>query len=157
MPELKGFDEAVKLWQKRGSSEDAAKLITAGQVDALTEIINDDNKWHKLLEVFRRGRLHDAWLAVEWPDGFDELILCAPLCKLVEWECAHCHIGKRQDNFSCANDDSLFGYIAVLMALENRELLIQHLKKIKLVLDNENIFWDISRHEVINRTPIDGE
>ena len=149
MPELKGFNEIVNEWNDQGRSNDSAMQLTIKQVNALIEIVSDDQRWYKLLENFRNGRVHDAWLAVDWPEGFDELILCAPLCKLVEWECALCHVGKRQDNFSCANDDSLFGYIAVLMAIENRELLLQHLDKIKLVLENENIYWDLNTHEVV--------
>ena len=149
MPELKGFNEIVNEWNDQGRSNDSARQLTIKQVNALIEIVSDDQRWYKLLENFRNGRVHDAWLAVDWPEGFDELILCAPLCRLVEWECALCHAGKRQDNFSCANDDSLFGYIAVLMAIENRELLLQHLDKIKLVLENENIYWDLNTHEVV--------
>ena len=154
MSELLGFNEILKEWNDKGKSGDSARQLTIKQVNALIEIVSDDEKWYKLLDVFRSGRAYDAWLAVDWPEGFDELILCAPLCKLVEWECALCHVGKRQDNFSCANDNSLFGYIAVLMAIENREMLLQHLNKIKLVLENENIYWDMNRHDVvINLTP----
>jgi len=149
MSEIKGFSEIIKDWHNKGSSSELALKLTLEQVNAFIEILNDDHKWSKLLDIFHSGRVHDAWLAVDWPEGFDELILCAPLCKLVEWECALCHVGKRQDNFSCANDDSLFGYIAVLMAIENRELLQHHMNKIKLVLENDNINWDLSRHDVI--------
>lgn len=149
MPELKGFDEIIKTWHAKGKNRESAKLTTIEQVDAFVEIITDDIKWRELLEVFRSGRLHDAWLAVDWPKGFDELVLCAPMCKLVEWECARCHVGIRQDNFSCANDDSLFGYIAVLLAIEKRDLLLHHLIKIKLVLENENIYWDMNKHDIV--------
>jgi hypothetical protein len=152
MPELKNYDSVIEEWIIKGNDAETAKTVTIEQVDALIEICSIDEKWKKLLEIFRSGRIHDSWLAANWPVGFDELILCAPLCKLVDWECAKCHVGMRQNNFSCANDDSLFGYIAVLLAVEKRELLLKHLAKIKLVLENENIYWDITRHEIEIKT-----
>ena len=145
---MKGFNEIINAWKNMGSSHEAAKELTLEQVEAFESIVNDDESWEKMLEVFRRGRANDSWLASNWPAGFDELVLCAPLCKLVDWECALCHVGKRQNNFSCGNEDSLFGYIAVLISLDNKDLLKVHLQKIKQILQNNNVFWDMKRHEL---------
>jgi hypothetical protein len=154
MSELKNYDSVIEEWIIKGNDAETAKIVTVEQVNALIGICGNDGKWKKLLEIFRSGRIHDSWLAANWPEGFDELILCAPLCKLVDWECAKCHVGMRQNNFSCANDDSLFGYIAVLLSVENRELLLEHLEKIKLVLENDNVLWDLYRHEIVQNTKI---
>ncbi len=145
---MKGFNDIVNAWKNTGGTPEAAKKLTLEQVEAFESIVNDDDSWGKMLEVFRRGRAHDSWLASDWPAGFDELVLCAPLCKLVDWECAKCHVGERQNNFSCSNEDSLFGYIAALISLENRDLLKIHLQRIKLLLQNKNVFWDILKHEI---------
>ncbi|HEY3250308.1 MAG TPA: hypothetical protein VGK25_04245 [Ignavibacteria bacterium] len=143
---LKGYNEVLSLWQRKGSTEQAGIELTLSQAEALERIVDDDNKWKKLIEIFRRGRAYDPWLAVDWPEGFDELVLCAPLCKYVEWECARCYVGKRQKNFSCANEDSLFGYIAVLLSLENRDLIKEHIQNIKNLLSNPELNWDIEKH-----------
>jgi len=145
---IKGFNEIVNLWISKNSLPGAAIELTLEQVDEFESIVKENKLWNGLIEIFRRGRVQDPWLASDWPAGFDELVLCAPLCKLVDWECAMCNVGKKQNNFSCANDDSLFGYIAVLLALENRDLLLNHLSNVKLVLQNKNVFWDMKKHEI---------
>ena len=151
---LQSFNNIIEKWQAGGSSKEAATELTLEQVEALRDIVNNDKDWNKLLEIFRKGRSHDSWLAEEWPAGFDELVVCAPLCKYIDWECAGCFVGKRQNNFSCANDDSLFGYIAVLLQIENRELLKEHLEKIKNLLTNDNVKWDMDRHEIYIKNPV---
>lgn len=153
MGDLRGFNQIVKKWQEKGSTKESAKKLAIEQVEELAEIVNNDKSWLKLLEIFRSGRVEDSWLANDWPNGFDELIVCAPLCKYVDWECGKCFVGNRQNNFSCANDDSLFGYIAVLITLENREMLKDHLLKIRNLLTNDNIYWDMERHEIYFKNP----
>ena len=150
---LWGFDNIVQKWQAGGSSKEYAKKLTLEQIEALEAIVGNEKDWTKLVEIFRMGRAHDSWLAEEWPAGFDELVICAPLCKYVDWECARCFVGRKQKNFSCANDDSLFGYIAVLLHMENKELMKEHLEKIKILLANDEIYWDMDRHEIYIKNP----
>ena len=151
--ELKSYKKIIALWQNKGSNKEAAVQLTLQQLEAFEHIVNNDDMWKKLLEIFRHGRAYDSWLAVDWPEGFDELVLCAPLCKYVEWECAKCYIGKRQNNFSCANDNSVFGYIAVLLSIENRELIREHINKIKNLLANSDLNWDMIKHSLYLRHP----
>jgi hypothetical protein len=145
---MKSFKEIEELIKRVGLSAGTARALTLDQVESFDAIVSDDNKRIELLEVFRNGRMHDSWLALDWPNGFDEMVICAPLCKLVNWECALCHVGRRQNDFSCADDNSIFGYIAVLLALENRDLLKAHLDKIKKLLVNDNVYWDMARHDI---------
>src|SRR5688572_7236738 len=105
---LLNYTQIYNLWLNKGGTQEAAVELTLQQVDVFEDIVNDDENWHKLLEISARGRNQDAWLAADWPSGFDELMLCVPLCKLVDWECARCTIGRRQENNSCAHDYSLF-------------------------------------------------
>lgn len=149
--ELKGYNEIINQWSRQGRSQKLAIELTLMQVEAFEKIVDDDEKWKKLLEIFRHGRAYDSWLAVDWPDGFDELVLCAPLCKYVEWECAKCYVGKRQKNFSCANDNSLFGYIAALLSIENKKLVKEHIGKIKHLLTNPDLNWDMDNHSLYLR------
>lgn len=149
---IKSFNEIVSDWKIKGSTRAEAIVLTLEQLEAFERIVNDEDRWNKLIEIFRRGREQDAWLAADWPNGFDELVLCAPLCKLVDWECARCFVGKKQNNFSCASEDSLFGYIAILLSLENRELVKEHIIKIKHALNNDNIIWNMERHEIHIKT-----
>src|SRR4030095_3711430 len=151
--ELKSYNDILTVWVDSGATEEAAIELTLGQVEAFEKIVEDDKKWPVLLERFRQGRMYDSWIAADWPKGFDELVLCAPLCKLVEWECAKCCVGRKQNNFSCANDDSLFGYIAVVLSHEDRELIKEHIAKIKLLLKDGALYWDMAKHSVILRHP----
>ena len=102
------------------------------------------------MSVFNNGRETDAWLALDWPDGFDELLLCVPLCSLVKFECSKCFVGKRQENNSCANDFSLFGYIAELLKTADRDGLMKHIASIKMILLSEEYAWDIVKREILN-------
>ncbi|MFZ1323190.1 MAG: hypothetical protein WAT71_16655 [Ignavibacteria bacterium] len=141
---LLSYNEILLEWEKSNKDVSAAKLLTLKQVEKFEEIVSDDVSWEKLLEIFNSGRETDAWLAMDWPEGFDELILCLPMCKLVEFECSRCKIGMRQKNNSCANDFSLFGYIAELMKAADRNGLIDHLGSVKKILLLENFRWNIT-------------
>ncbi len=144
------YNEIFSKWNNGIHSESAARLLTLEQTEALESVIAKDDGWDYLLSVFNNGRETDAWLALDWPDGFDELLLCVPLCSLVKFECSRCFVGIRQDNNSCANDFSLFGYIAELLKAADREGLINHIASIKMILLSEEYAWDIVKKEILN-------
>ena len=137
-------------WKKSRMDSDAAKFLTLKQVEEFEKIVKDDEAWENLVSVFNNGRQVDAWLALDWPDGFDELVLCVPLCKLVNFECSKCTVGKRQENNSCANDFSLFGYITELLKIPDREGLINHIGSIKKILLLDDFRWNISEKIITN-------
>lgn len=143
MKELLSFNEISKEWKNSSADINAAKYLTLNQVERFENILKDDNSWKILLEIFSNGRDIDAWLALDWPDGFDELVLCIPLCRLVDFECSRCIVGKKQENNSCANDYSLFGYIAELLKVSDRNGLLDHIDAIKKILLLENFKWNI--------------
>jgi hypothetical protein len=145
---LLNYSQIYTLWLNKGSTKEAAIELTLQQIDALEEIVNDNYSWQKLMEISARGRNHDAWLAGDWPAGFDELLLCVPLCKLVAWECSKCTVGKRQENNSCAHDYSLFGYIGELVKNGLRDELAVHLLSVKKMLRDERYLWNMHRCEV---------
>ncbi len=70
------------------------------------------------------------------------------MCKLVEFECDKCTIGRRQDNNSCAHDFSLFGYVAGLIKDNNRSGLIEHILTVKKMILFENYRWNISSRKL---------
>ena len=145
------YNEILNKWNNSIQSETAARLLTLEQTEALESIIADDEGWEYMLSVFNNGRETDAWLALDWPDGFDELLLCVPLCSLVKFECSRCFVGMRQDNNSCANDFSLFGYIAELIKAADREGLINHIASIKKILLSEEYIWNIEKRIIEKR------
>lgn len=146
---LLSHEEISFEWNNSNKNSDAAKLLTLRQVEAFEKIVSDDEGWEYLIKVFNKGRDVDAWLALDWPEGFDELVLCIPLCRLVNFECDKCTIGKRQNNNSCANDFSLFGYISELIKDSDREGLIKHIDSIKKILLLEEFGWDVDKREII--------
>lgn len=145
---LLSYPEIIDKWNNSNQNSDAAKFLTLNQVESFEKIVTDDDGWEYLLSVFNKGRDVDAWLALDWPDGFDELVLCIPLCKLVSFECDKCTIGKRQNNNSCANDFSLFGYISELIKDSDRVGLINHIDSIKKILLLDEFGWDIEKKEI---------
>jgi hypothetical protein len=50
----------------------------------------------------------------------------------------------KQENNSCANDFSLFGYIAELLKVSDRDGLLIHIDAIKKILLLDNFNWNIS-------------
>lgn len=140
---LLSYEQITNEWTSSNQSKDSAKFLTLKQVENFENIVKDDKGWEELLVIFNNGREIDAWLAMDWPDGFDELLLCVPLCKFVKFECSECTVGKRQGNNSCANDFSLFGYIAELLKINDRQGLITHLDSIKKILLIEDFKWNI--------------
>jgi len=142
--QLLPYSDILDQWKRSKMDIDSAKFLTLNQVEAFENIVCDDEGWKYLLSVFNNGRDVDAWLALDWPEGFDELLLCVPLCKLVEFECSKCTIGRRQDNNSCAHDYSLFGYIAELLNNNDRLGLKDHIISIKKILLFEHYRWDVT-------------
>jgi hypothetical protein len=142
------YEDIYEKWLREGKDNHTALRLTREQVEAFEAIVKDDAAWGKLLGIAAKGRIHDAWLAADWPSGFDELILCTPLCKLVEWECAQCTIGSRQKNSSCANDDSVFGLIGVLVSNADRKGLLGHLEKVKKMLNDDSVQWDTENKQL---------
>ncbi len=145
------YNEISSKWSDSNQSEASARLLTLEQTEALKSVISFDEGWNYLLSVFNNGRDTDAWLALDWPDGFDELLLCVPLCSLVKFECSKCYVGMRQGNNSCANDFSLFGYIAELLKAEDREGLLNHIVSIKKILLSEENVWNIEKRMIEQR------
>jgi len=143
MKELLSYKEIDIEWKKSKNDIDSAKFLTLSQIEKFDSIVKDDESWIRLLEIFNKGRDIDAWLAMDWPDGFDELVLCIPLCRLVDFECGRCIVGMRQENNSCANDYSLFGYIAELLKASDRKRLIVHIDTIKKILLLNEFKWNI--------------
>ena len=145
------YNEILNKWNNGIQSELSARLMTLEQTEALESVIVDDEGWEYLLSVFNNGRETDAWLALDWPDGFDELLLCLPLCSLVKFECSRCFVGMRQDNNSCANDFSLFGYIAELIKAADRVGIMNHIASIKKILLSEEYIWNIEKRIIEKR------
>ena len=149
MNELLSYREITDEWNDSNKNSDAAKLLTLKQVEAFEKIVSEDESWEYLISVFNKGRDVDAWLAMDWPEGFDELVLCIPLCKLVQFECSKCTIGKRQNNNSCANDFSLFGIIAEFLNESDRDGLKNHIDSIKKVILLESFGWDLKKKDIV--------
>lgn len=145
---LKSFDEIAGEWKLNGASPELARLLTLRQVIAFENIVNDDECLNYLLAKFNNGRVTDSWLATDWQNGFDELILCAPLCKLVDWHCEECMIGKRQKNHSCEDENSVFGWTAELLKETDKEKLLIHIGRMKKMLEDSNSKWNLLTHSI---------
>lgn len=143
LDKLLNYNNVYQLWLNKGGTFESAVELTLRQLDSLEAIANDRESWETLLEISARGRNTDAWLAADWPSGFDELLLCVPLCKLVDWDCPKCTVGSRQENNSCAMDYSLFGYIGELVKSADRNGLIEHIKDARKMLMNPGFQWNV--------------
>lgn len=122
--------QIIDRWRQSGSDLQTARAFTLAQVEAFAEIVADDEGW----EFIKEARHEDSWLNFDWPNGFDELLLCAPLCRLVDFECAQCPVGQRQNNYSCSHPDTLFGRVGLLLKAGDREGLRKQIEAIKSVL-----------------------
>ncbi|MBC8073590.1 MAG: hypothetical protein IAG13_35035, partial [Deltaproteobacteria bacterium] len=109
-----------------------ANQLALAQVAALRELIEHQGGWARLQELVARAG--DPWNADDWPDGFDALMLCAPLCDEVAFECVRCAVGQRQGGMSCAHPRSLFGRVLPLIMHGDRAALREHLHTIEAVL-----------------------
>lgn len=138
------FEPLLAAWRADGGDAGAARARTQRQVEALLGLAGDDDGWRRLVEVFQRGRAFDSWLATDWPSGFDELLLCAPLCQLVQFECARCTVGARQESHSCAHPQTVFGRVGALLQAENREGLLAHLQEVlQILVPGSTATWDL--------------
>jgi len=144
MPDpLLAFEPLIAAWRQDGATPRAALRWTGSQVSAFATLVADDEDWERLLAIFERGRAADSWLATDWPSGFDELLLCAPLCQLVQFECARCTIGSRQAALSCAHPGTVFGRIGELLRQHDRLGLLRHLEAVAAMLDpSTDRQWD---------------
>ncbi|MCA9671542.1 MAG: hypothetical protein KC503_38355 [Myxococcales bacterium] len=141
----------LRCLEQAGGEAQAARALAAAQVAALRAIVDDDDAWQRLSAVVRRGRALDSWLAYDWPHGFEELLLCAPLCELVSFECARCTIGARQQGHSCAHPDSVFGRLAPLLAEADRQAVRAHISEVERMLDPaQERRWDLVAHRAID-------
>ena len=139
------YEEIMAEWRERGATVEAARILALKQVDAFEQIIADDLCW----KIVESGRNEDSWLVFDWPDGFDELLLCVPLCRLVDYECSRCTIGARQQNYSCANPNSVFGRIGTLLKQRDRESLMVHLKSIREMLQpGSQLEWNLQTLDI---------
>ena len=140
---LLSYAEILAEWHERGATTEAARILALKQVDAFEQIIDDDFCW----KIVESSRHEDSWLTFDWPDGFDELLLCVPLCHLVDYECNRCTIGSRQQDYSCANPNTVFGRIGVLLKQRDRESLKEHLKWVKEMLQpGKQLEWNLETH-----------
>jgi hypothetical protein len=137
------FREVIEAWRRDGGGSEAALDWTRSQVRAFRGLLERDGGWQELLQIFHQGRGMDSWLASDWPHGFDELLLCAPLCQLVGFECARCSIGARQGSFSCAHPATVFGRVGQLLQQQDRAGLLQHLEQVEAMLEpGSRLQWD---------------
>ena len=152
--QLLSFEPLMDGWIGDGGDAAAARRWTSRQVAAFAALVADDAGWRAVLEIFDRGRGVDSWLATDWPSGFDELLLCAPLCQLVEFDCARCTIGARQEANSCAHPASVFGSIGTYLQERDRERLQRHLEHVVTMLDpGESWRWDLGRRAAVPGDP----
>ena len=140
---LLAFQPVLEAWRRDGETPAAALAWTRHQVRAFQDLVNQDAGWRRLVEIFQLGRAVDPWLASDWPHGFDELLLCAPLCQMVRFECARCDLGARQRSMSCAHSATVFGRIGALLERGDREGLLLHLGHVEAMLQpGSRLEWD---------------
>ncbi|MCI0561128.1 MAG: hypothetical protein MN733_21800 [Nitrososphaera sp.] len=141
------YEKILTQWKSHGATAEAARMLTLQQVEAFEQIVEDDACWLHLLSIVDSGRNIDSWMARDWPVDFDELLLCVPLCKLVDYECRRCTIGSRQQAHSCAHSDTVFGRIGVLLQEKNRDALRAHLRSIREMLaPASQVKWNLQTH-----------
>lgn len=128
-------DEVLAAWRAAGATQASALHWTREQVRALRGLAQDPKSWQRLLNIHANGRAQDSWLATDWPSGFDELLVCAPLCALVRFECARCTIGARQQAMTCAHPATVFGRIGAILERGDRDALLRHLDEVEAMLD----------------------
>jgi hypothetical protein len=131
--------ELVARFRGEGGGAARASALTEAQVRAMLAQVLDEPGWARLGELVARAG--DPWNADDWPDGFDPLMLCAPLCDHVAFECVRCAVGQRQGGMSCAHPRSLFGRLLPLVMHGDRSRVLEHLHTIAAVLRAE-ARWD---------------
>lgn len=145
-PDLLSHDVVLAAWEADGADAAAALVWTRWQVETFRKLAATESGWEKITAAWAAGRGFDSWLATDWPSGFDELLLCAPLCRLVRFECARCTIGARQAGLSCAHPGTVFGRTAGYLAAGDRCGLLEHLDSVLRMLDPALACrWDLER------------
>lgn len=129
-PTLLPAQTIVDRWNALGSTPDAAVRLSLDQVRGLRAIVDDDAGWGHLTQLLIRSG-GDSWLAHDWPEGFEPMMLCAALCRLVDYECARCRVGREQEGRSCANPASAFGKVGQLLANADRKGLAAYLGELE--------------------------
>ena len=109
---------------------------TLRQLDGLRREVEDEVRWQRL--VLLVAKTGDVWNAEDWPYGFDPLVVCAPLCAHVRFECERCPVGRLQHAMSCAHPQTMFGRIGEHVRRGERELLLAQLKSIESALACES-------------------
>jgi hypothetical protein len=136
----------LAAWRAEGGDARSALEWTRRQVEAFRDLVTSDAGWERVQRSWAAGRGVDSWLATDWPEGFDELLLCAPLCRLVDFECRRCTIGARQAGMSCAHPRTVFGRTAGHLAAGDRPGLLAHLDAVLRMLDpSQSCHWDLDR------------
>lgn len=133
-PTLLPAQTIVDRWRARGSGPEVAIRLSLDQLRGLRILVDDDAGWERLTRLLVRSA-GDSWLAHDWPEGFEPMMLCAALCRLVDYECARCRIGQEQDGRSCVNPASAFGRVGVFLADGDRTGLSRYLGELELRLD----------------------
>lgn len=118
-PRLLPAERIIERWREGGGTREGALAASREQVLGLQRVVRSNEAWPALVRLMQRTG-GDSWLAGDWPEGFEPLLLCAPLCKLVDFECSRCHVGQKQDGRSCVNPDSAFGRVGELLKASDR-------------------------------------
>jgi hypothetical protein len=133
---LRSATDIVAQWRADGGDAGAAVRWTLRQVEGLRREVEDEVRWNRL--VLLVAKTGDVWNAEDWPYGFDPLVVCAPLCADVSFECERCPIGRQQAARSCAHPQTMFGRIGEQVRHGERELLLARLRAIEGVLARES-------------------
>jgi hypothetical protein len=96
---LKSAQAVVAQWQARGGTMAAALELTRAQVRGLSEVVDAD--WPRLVRIARQTG--DPWLATDWPEAFDPMVMVIALCRTMDWACAECPLGRTQQGKACAH------------------------------------------------------
>lgn len=149
-PKFRCHSQVLAAWRNAGATPAAALDRTREQVRGLRDLVQDRAGWQRVLQAYAGGRAQDSWLATDWPTGFDELLVCAPLCALVSFECARCTIGARQQAMTCAHPATVFGRIGAILEQGDREALLQHLDEVEAMLDPHAARrWDLEHGRAV--------
>jgi hypothetical protein len=100
-PTLLPAETMVARWRSGGGTTAVAIDLVAGQVEGLAALVEDDDAWAHLVRIARQTG--DPWLATDWPEAFDPLVLVIALCQRLDWQCAQCPLGATQGGIACAN------------------------------------------------------
>jgi len=127
-PKLLSGEAVVEQWRAEGGTASGALALTLTQLDGLAAHVRRDSGWARLQTLVARAG--DPWNAFDWPSGFDPLIVCAPLCQRVAFECTRCPVGQAQGR-SCSDPVTDIGTILGMIGRAEREALLLHLAQLR--------------------------